>query len=631
MTDNEEKTQLTSQWGRNAPAGARAVVENTLSPGAKVPLFIGQSLIHALRDVGYNSTTSALCEHVDNAIQAGATKIRVYFHQSGKRGDYQIQILVYDNGRGMSRDVLNVAMALGGSTSLENRENIGRFGVGMKTAALSIGPAMEVYSWQERNAIYTLGIDLVALGQDTSNPLELATPMLHDQLPSNICKIFTTEQKSPAGVSEQDFLASDEDSLNLALGESGTIMYIPACDRLSSKKAATLTDHAIKEMSRVYRYHIGEKGLQLFINNYLVKPFDPTYYMPNAQHNAILANTKTKSGNSVQITRSELVDAWEKIDIPLTEGSTDVAPVTVRLYKLPIEEWHDLTDSAKKQLRVFEVHQVSFMRNNREVYIGNTPALMGARHGTSHWVSVQIDFPGILDDAFGIAMNKQGVRSKDYALDIIGKEIKKAIQRIKDGVATFQKQNSQKRKDAQSRLTHSEEMASSANSLQGKPLPSSAPLTEDEQKILDEKLYEFSAKNRRNNETEEEAFLRVKGSKYVTIFKDDPHWPFYDIEYRFDKVILTINTAHPFYTLLYEPLANLVVSTQPQEEEDAGDVSDTNLDNLVTALEMLMFSLGHVQSEMLLDDTMSKEKKLMFENLCRSWSDVLKTQLQTMS
>jgi len=72
-------------WSPDAPRGGKAVFARILKENATVPLFIGQTLIQSLRDVGYNDTTSALCEHVDNAIQAGATEIRVYF-QVGKKG-----------------------------------------------------------------------------------------------------------------------------------------------------------------------------------------------------------------------------------------------------------------------------------------------------------------------------------------------------------------------------------------------------------------------------------------------------------------------------------------------------------------------------------------------------------------
>ena len=56
-----------------------------LKENATVPLFFAQTLIASLRDVGYNMTTSALCEHVDNAIEAGANEIRIYFRQRGSR------------------------------------------------------------------------------------------------------------------------------------------------------------------------------------------------------------------------------------------------------------------------------------------------------------------------------------------------------------------------------------------------------------------------------------------------------------------------------------------------------------------------------------------------------------------
>ena len=43
-----------------------------------------------------------------------------------------------------------------------NRAGIGRFGMGMKTAALSMSPIMELYSWQERGAYYSMILDVRA-------------------------------------------------------------------------------------------------------------------------------------------------------------------------------------------------------------------------------------------------------------------------------------------------------------------------------------------------------------------------------------------------------------------------------------------------------------------------------------
>src|SRR6266446_10971899 len=139
-TNAEELTLLPEaesavSWGDSAPKGGKAVLGRILRDGAKVPLFLGQTLVNSLRDLGYNSTTSALCEHVDNAIQWGATDIRVYFHQAGPKGDQKISCLVYDNGVGMSPNVLKLATSFGGSLLYDDRQGIGRYGVGMKTAA----------------------------------------------------------------------------------------------------------------------------------------------------------------------------------------------------------------------------------------------------------------------------------------------------------------------------------------------------------------------------------------------------------------------------------------------------------------------------------------------------------------
>jgi hypothetical protein len=156
----------------------------------------------SLRDVCYNNTTSALCEHVDNAIEAGANEIRIYFRQRGPKGSYEIDAAVYDNGRGMSPNVLKMATAFGGSMRYGNREGIGRFGMGMKTAALSMSPMMELYSWQEKSAFYKMTLDVEDIGKDRANSVELPDPTFSTDLPPGGAE---SDKKSiaidPAGLS----------------------------------------------------------------------------------------------------------------------------------------------------------------------------------------------------------------------------------------------------------------------------------------------------------------------------------------------------------------------------------------------------------------------------------------------
>src|SRR3989441_3784049 len=210
-------------WAPAAPRGGKAVMGRILKENATVPLFFGQTMIQSLRDVGYNHTTSALCEHVDNALQAGATTIRVYLRQIGKKGDYQIDAAVYDNGSGMPSTVLKVATSFGGSTTFGNRKGIGRFGMGMKTAALSISPVMELYSWQERGAIYSMTLDVEAVGKDRRNLVELPEPTLLTELPDELADVFKRPMVYPTDRTAQELLAPDSGDLYEHLGRSGTI------------------------------------------------------------------------------------------------------------------------------------------------------------------------------------------------------------------------------------------------------------------------------------------------------------------------------------------------------------------------------------------------------------------------
>ena len=612
---------FTPQWGQAAPKAGRAVLNRILREGSKVPLFMGQTFINSLRDVGYNSTTSAVCEHVDNAIQAEASEIRVCFHQTGRRGAYDIDVLVYDNGTGMAPHVLRVASSFGGSMHYENRTGIGRFGVGMKTAALNMGPAVDLYSWQEPVAIYTMTLDVNDISSNRSNLIELPEPRLLDALPSQVAHVLTKPLAYPRDPAGQDLLAGDEDELLDAMGKSGTIVFIPDCDRLTFKRAQTLAEHATKEMARIYRRQLGN-GLRLFINNRRVEPFDPTYWMKNARHVSLPQLAETHE------TRSRLVHSWPGIEIPIQEGSSETAPVSVRLYMLPIEAWNGLPRKVlRNDLQVFEDHCVSFVRNDREVSIGAVRELVGRRHANLTWLRVQVDFDGRLDEAFGVAMNKQGVRPKKYALDIIRSEIGEEVTKVRE--KTAKDRADQARNGSKSNLSDAERRASEADVFQGKSLSQPAPESEEEKRALTENLRTLATRLKRHEETDEEAFQRVIASRYITDFKHDQYWPFYRVEFEFGKVILTINTAHPFFTKLYEPLGRYSTNTREQDDENpTGEHINTDGGELLTALHMVLFSLARVQSQML-DHSDSAENKTLFDTLQREWSAALKTQLET--
>jgi hypothetical protein len=262
---------------------ARCTSRCALKESAAVPLFLAQTFIQSLRDVGYESTTSAICEHIDNGIGADATEIRVYIRQRGKKGALNTDILVYDNGYGMAPNVLKVATSFGGSMAFNNRDGIGRFGMGMKTAGLSMAPAMEIMSWQERGAVYRTILDTDAIGRDKSNLLTVGEPEYLESLNADVANIFTTPMSFPRDSGEQSLVAPHGVDLKDVLGKSGTIVYMPDCDRLTSATAKTLVEDATKTFGHVYRRKI-TKGLHIYVNNRLVEASDPTFSMPTARH-----------------------------------------------------------------------------------------------------------------------------------------------------------------------------------------------------------------------------------------------------------------------------------------------------------------------------------------------------------
>lgn len=108
-----------------------------LMPNAKM-------LLSSLRSVGYTEET-AIADIVDNSISSGANTIQLYF-------DWDDQtILIADNGKGMQKRELLDSMKIGSSDPGVTRSasDLGRFGMGMKTASFSLGKQLLVITKQK--------------------------------------------------------------------------------------------------------------------------------------------------------------------------------------------------------------------------------------------------------------------------------------------------------------------------------------------------------------------------------------------------------------------------------------------------------------------------------------------------
>lgn len=100
---------------------------------SEITLVPDPHLMESLRAVGYTLST-AVADVIDNSITAGSTQVEVRVGDSPEE-----YLAIIDNGVGMTAGQAQHAMRLAGSnsTSVRSSEDLGRFGLGLKTASLS--------------------------------------------------------------------------------------------------------------------------------------------------------------------------------------------------------------------------------------------------------------------------------------------------------------------------------------------------------------------------------------------------------------------------------------------------------------------------------------------------------------
>ncbi|MDO6809885.1 ATP-binding protein [Zobellia galactanivorans] len=101
------------------------------------------SMIETFRAIGYSIET-AIADIIDNSITAGAKNIWINYDWKGPK----TTLSILDDGTGMNNEQLIQAMRPGSKNPLEERSHhdLGRFGLGLKTASFSQSRKFTVYS-----------------------------------------------------------------------------------------------------------------------------------------------------------------------------------------------------------------------------------------------------------------------------------------------------------------------------------------------------------------------------------------------------------------------------------------------------------------------------------------------------
>lgn len=210
------------------------------------------SLISATRHIGY-SLDAAVADLVDNSIAADAKTVDIDFEDS-----LNSYIAIIDDGDGMTPDELTSAMQYGSADPAQARseKDLGRYGLGLKTASMSQCRVMTVISKKNGEiAARRWDLDYIAKHKDIVWPLLI---------------LENDEWKDLPGVEV------------LKNRKSGTVVLWQSIDFGGSYDEMTFDDEMCKMSEHLalvfHRYIYGEDGIhkiRIRINGNALKPKDP--------------------------------------------------------------------------------------------------------------------------------------------------------------------------------------------------------------------------------------------------------------------------------------------------------------------------------------------------------------------
>jgi hypothetical protein len=337
--------------------------------------------------------------------------------------------------------------------------------------------------------------------------------------------------------------ASIPDHLRQLAGDHGTLVLWPRCDRLDFRKAGTLAEKLLHPLGRIYRRAIWQ-GLRLLVNGTQVEAVDPLFCHPvTGVGGATPYGTPLRYEFAGQRGRHALVE--------------------VRFTLLPVAAWAPLTIEEKRRRRIIGAGGASFLRADREIDAGWKLFGDKRRENYDDWWRCEVRFPPTLDEEFGVTHSKQGVNPSSVIRSALAPDLEAIARAL----------NAQVRKAFMALKRMAPSKAVAVASVGDRLLPPSQ-LTN-----------------------------RVPGSlgmSYELHTAALPSSAFFRADQRAGKLVITLNTKHPFFYRVYEPLK---CSSDPEAR---------------FAVEMLLLAAGRAEF-----DTAGKGTRGVLRQHRDAWSDAL--------
>lgn len=323
---------------------------------------VAEVLMESMRSMGY-TFESAISDVIDNSISAEANSIDIDFPSN----PLDIYIAIIDNGHGMDSEELVKAMKYGSSNVNETRaeKDLGRFGLGMKSASLSQCRKLTVIS--KKNGKYC------ACSWDLDIVIETKEWTLIEYNQEEIKKIKCFER--------------------LESFESGTIVIWQNFDYIYKISKGNVyheiskkLDDTEKYISLIFHRFMArtKNKVNISINERIIEPLEP-----------FLENHKKTTEKKEDMISQEDKDGIKRI-------------IKIKPYILPFQK--DLTDTDIKKLggqTRLNREQGFYVYRNDRLIIWGTWFKMAPKTELSKYARIKIDIPNTLDDIWSIDIKKQ--------------------------------------------------------------------------------------------------------------------------------------------------------------------------------------------------------------------------------
>lgn len=506
-----------------------------------------EAFIRGMRDLGYKDPSWAMAELIDNAIQAGSTKVEVRFGFDGANASQAknpAQIAIIDDGTGMHSEMLPYAVEWGGTDRWNERDGFGRYGYGLPSSCISIACRYTVYSKVSGGTWHAVTVDINEIVRSGSNPTKIAS--LLASKPVTLPKWLA---------------ATPENGVEVADAKSGTIIVLEDLDRLRKRTGwiliKSLRDRLLKQFGLIYRHWLTD--VKIIVDGASAQAVDPLFLL---EHARLVDETSVRAKKAAERT----------FDVTTDDGKTGT--VRIRAALLPPEfSWadpSDLTSGGKKNKRWEQVlapknqlNGLLLCREGRQIDV--LPPDWTKFQNNDAYIKIEIDFDPVLDEYFNITTSKQQVRIDEAIWTRLA-----AAAPAGGGLDSLVKEMRAAWNDLNDKLKADVANASKDNSTATELPAATAMQAAEKFRVKTPRISDKArAEARRNLEAEVEAQAKSTGKpveqvreKLEEVIKKRP-WdmefqaleegPFYIPKRLGDQKRIILNTAHPFYSRLYSP------------------------------------------------------------------------------